>query len=154
MTITAAFITENGIHVPHAVVSDREALINRIEANERELRRLGAERLRLYTGAPAEHDALLLTAAEDAASGDAGVGPRPGAVLASGLAAIRAQVQITSHAEAPFGLACEPRIGRRAAVDLPRRPHPHRSAAEPRAVYRSEPASPTALVDAQARSPT
>lgn len=48
MTSTAAISTDSGTDVPRPVVADREALLSQIEANEREFRRLGAERLRLY----------------------------------------------------------------------------------------------------------
>ena len=48
MTSTAAISTDSGTGVPRPVVADREVLLSQIEANERELRKLGADRLRLY----------------------------------------------------------------------------------------------------------
>ncbi len=48
MTSTAAISTEFGTHVPRPVLADREALLEQIEANERAMRRLSAERLQLF----------------------------------------------------------------------------------------------------------
>lgn len=48
MTSTAALNTDSGPSLARPVVAEREALLAQIEANEREMRRLAAERLRLY----------------------------------------------------------------------------------------------------------